>query len=321
MKPLVTKLGAGALAAGLLLSACGGSSAPTAAPTTEMATSGNTTTSAASPTPADQGQGQGQGNTGNNDQAEFGLAEEEVAIRVEAVESAVATCMSAAGFDYVAVDYATSRMAMDSNSKPSGLSGAEFVAQYGYGISTLAVGAGTQGESGLSSTNTQIRDSLAATDRIAWERALLGENTSQTFVVGLDGEDFSGLGGCTAAAVGDAFPDQDINAQFASYQDAQGGRVDQDARVIEAYQLWSGCMRDAGHSYNNPNETETDIAGRLDAILGGQDVSLLDAAATTALKDLQGEEVSAAAADNACSAEFVDAVKTAVETELFGPGQ
>lgn len=319
MKRLPKSLAAIAVAGALLLSACGGSAAP-AASVDGSATSATSATSAdAAATPADANQGQA--NSGNNDQAEFGLSEEEVAIKVETVESSIATCMSTAGFDYVAVDYATARIAMDSNSKPAGLSDAEFVAQYGYGISTLALGAGTQGESGLSSTNSQIRDSLPATDRIAWERALLGENTSQTFVVGLDSEDFSGVGGCTAVAVAEAFPSQDINAQYASYQDAQGDRVEQDVRVIEAYQLWSGCMRDAGYSYNNPNEAEADIAARLDDILNGQDLAALDATAATALKDLQGEELSIAAADKACAAQFVDAIRTTVEIELFGSAQ
>ncbi|MGQ0431331.1 MAG: hypothetical protein ACT452_02855 [Microthrixaceae bacterium] len=280
-----------AASAGFLLAACGGGSGST------------TSTTAAG----------GQ----SSDAAEFGLTEAEVTVRVDAVETAIAKCMTTAGFEYVPVDYKTIRTAMDTDSKPSGLDSDQFRTEFGYGISTLYGGSNKQFEVGLG-RNLAIRDGLPGPDRVAWERALLGEDTSQSFAVGLDSEDLSRTGGCTRTAVEATFSKEELGPGFVNYQNADAVRVEQDPRVIDALRAWSTCMRDAGYSYHTSSDIDTDIASRLDSITGGVAPADLTPDAQTALTQLQGEERAIAAADNKCELAHVADVKAKVEKELLG---
>jgi len=319
------------LIVGVLLAACGGASAPSASTTTSSAANPSTATaqstvasqSAATTAPttaAKQSSNAGQGNAQNqSDFAEFGLTEAEVARRVDAVESLIATCMRDAGFEYVPVDYPTVRKAMNSNSKPSGMKAADFRAKFGYGITTQFVGANKQAEMGEGAQNIRIRNSLSTSDLTAYLHTLYGNNPSATFVVSLDSEDFSQTGGCTRKAVKQVFSPKELGPGFVNLQNAQGARIDQDPRVIAANKDWATCMRKAGYSYNNSDEIKTDLANRLDAITKGAAPDTLPADAKAALKQLQGEELAIAAADHQCSVKFVDPIRKQVETELLGP--
>ena len=293
--------GVTALAVGLALiaSACGGSTASAPA-----------STSGAAAAAATQNDGQGD--------AEFGLYEAEIVKRVDAVEALIAQCMTDQGFEYVAVDYDTARLAMDSNSEPTGVSPEEFLSQYGYGVTTLATAASQQGTAGLG-PNVAIRNGLPTADAVAWDRALLGQNTAQTFIVALDNEDLTQTGGCTRDAVAVNFSKAELGAGFVNYQDSDDARVDEDPRVLDAFKAWSGCMRDAGFSYGNPDEIETALTARLEQIVGDGSMDSLDASSQAALQELQGEERSTAASDKSCEATHIDTVKTAVELEILGP--
>jgi len=165
----------------------------------------------------------------------------------------------------------------------------------------------------------RIRDALPAGDRVAWERQLFGQNPKHTLVVGLDNEDLSQTGGCTRAAVEATFSAEELGPGFVNYQNAEGALVDQDVRVIAAYTDWATCMREAGYSYDGPDEIDADLSARLDAITASEDPSALSAAAQAALTQLQGEERAIAAADHACELRFVADIKTQVENELLGP--
>jgi len=288
-----------ALVGGILLAACG----------------------AGSPAPSQPGAVTLQGNNaGQRGGAEFGLTEEEIARRVDAAEALIATCMRDAGFEYIPVDYATVRAAMDSNSKPSGLNADEFRAQFGYGVTTLSASAASQAVIGAGEQNIRIRTSLSPADRLAYDRALYGENTTATFVVALDDESFAQTGGCTRAAVVEVFSPEELGPGFVNYQNAESTRVEQDPRVIAAYRDWATCMRDAGYSFSNSDEIRADLASRLNALTGGGDPATLTADAQAALSGLQGEELAVAAADHDCSIKFVDPIVTQVQTELLGPG-
>jgi len=258
-------------------------------------------------------------NSSERGDAELGLTEEEVTRRVDAVESLVATCMTNAGFEYVPVDYATARAAMDSDSKPSGLNADEFRTQFGYGISTLFAGTGNQATLGAGEENILIRENLTVADRVAYVYTLYGENPSATFVVALDEEDFSNTGGCTRSAVEQVFSSDELAAGFVNYDNAAAERVDQDPRVVAAYVEWANCMIEAGYTYAGPDEIGADLASRLDNITGGADPETLAAEGQAALSELQGEERAIAAADNDCELKFVDPIKTTVQADLFGP--
>lgn len=280
-------------------------------PATSTAAPSQDAPTQAPPSQASQGQAQG------SDAAEFGLTEAEVTKRVDAVEQSIATCMADAGFEYIPVDYATVRSAMDTNSKPSGMTADEFRAQYGYGIATLSAKANAQANIGLG-RNAAIRDGLPPADQVAWIRQLLGENADQTFAVGLDSEDLSRTGGCTKTAVEANFSQAELGPGFINYQNGEGARVDQDPRVIDAYRNWATCMRDAGYSYDDPTSIKLDLASRLATMTGGADIGSLAADAKAAVEQLQGEELAIAAADNQCQIDNVADIKKQVEMEILG---
>jgi len=312
------------LSIAVLLAACGGASVPSAStPASSAATSKITTTQStaavtSSATKPSDNAGQGAG-ANNSNGAEFGLPEAEIAKRVDAAESLIATCMRDAGFEYIPADYATVRKAMDSNSRRSGLSADQFRTQFGYGITTQFAGANNQAMMGEGEQNVRIRNSLSTADRAAYLHALYGDNPSATFVVSLDSENFSQTGGCTRRAVEQVFTPAELGPNFVNYQNAQGARVDQDPRVVAAEKDWAACMRQAGYSYNNSDEIKTDLVNHLDAIAHGAAPDTLPADANAALKQLQGEELAIAGADHQCNVKFVDPIRKQVETQLLGP--
>jgi len=297
----------------LILAACGGRSQPAAQPASPSSGQSSNAAAPQATTPSTKPPaGSDQSNGG-----EFGLQEAEVAKRVDAVESLVATCMRDAGFEYIPVDYTTVRTAMDSNSRPSGMKGDEFRAQYGYGITTLLTDA-SQAVMSEGEQNMRIRSGLSIADRTAYLHALYGDNPTATFVVGLDSENFSQVGGCTRSAVQQTFSPAELGPNFVNYQNAQGARIDQDPRLIAALKDWATCMRDAGYSYNNGNEIKSDLAQQLDAITHGAAPNTLSTEAQATLKKLQGEELAFAAADHQCNVKYVDTIRVKIETELFG---
>ena len=287
---------AGGIAAVAALAGCGGGK-PTAAPAAQAA-----------------------------DAAEFGLPGAEIERRQIKVEGLIRVCMKSQGFDYVPVDPATLRAAMDSNSKPSGLSDAEFRKQYGYGISTLYDAQLLQSQNSQSEPNKKIRDALAPADHAAYDQALYGGNSSATFASALDSEDLTGLGGCTKQAVDTVFPASEIKLlrQNPNSQDAVGELALQDPRVVEAVRSWSACIRSAGYSYAKPDEIKTDMQARLGAIVGaasqtlpvGTDPATAKTYDQAAMAALQKLEIAVATADFACAAKGLKATKDKVEAEL-----
>jgi hypothetical protein len=292
---------------GILLVACGGSSTPQdQSINTPSASQGDAPTPAAS---QDSRPGA----------EEFGLTEEELVKSVDAVEALIATCMSEAGFEYVPVDYATVRKAMDADKTAPGLTTEEYGATYGYGISTQPPGgADSPAVIGLGEQNMQIFNSMSDADQSAYKHTLFGENTDATFAVTLEAEDFSETGGCTRTAVEQVFNPKEMGAAYYNPKDAL---IEQDPRVIAAVAAWSDCMREAGFDYDSPEETEEDIKDRLDAILDGATPQELSAAGQAELTQLQGEERAIAVADLECELKFIEPAVRQVETELYGAPQ
>ncbi|HEY4688623.1 MAG TPA: hypothetical protein VIK33_04875 [Anaerolineae bacterium] len=240
---------------------------------------------------------------------------------IEAVESLIAKCMSDAGFEYIAVDYNTVRKGMLADKSLPGVSDQDFVAQYGYGISTLYTGlapqiadANTPAKIGLGEQNIRIFNSLSPADQVAYSRTLFGEHTDATFAVSLEAEDFSRTGGCTRAAIEQVFTTDQLSVTYFNPKDAL---IDQDPRMITALAQFADCVREAGFSYNHPNEVEADIKSRLDAITGGAPLDALSPDAQAALTELQGEERAIAVAATECESEIIEPVYTQIERELY----
>ena len=168
--------------------------------------------------------------------------------------------------------------------------------QYGFGISTLYTGQPrnlTEGYSparvGLGERNVQIFKKLSPADQVAYNRALLGENTDATFAVALELENFSRCGGCTLKAIKQVFKPEQLKATYYNPKDAL---INKDPRMKAALRKYAEKMREAGFDYNHPDEVETDIRERLDAITGGKTVPVeqMSPEQQAALKKLQEYE-------------------------------
>ena len=334
------------LTIGVLLVACAGDTTPPAQSTNAPAASQGSAANQDSDTnkdTANQGSDTNEENTANQgsdtnveDTAseaplpgteEFGMTKEELVASIEAVEALIADCMSEAGFEYIPVDYLTVRKAMTSDKSAAGLSDEEYRATFGYGISTRLdvaeappqlAGPDTVVQIGLGEQNVEIFKNLSEADQDAYNHTLFGENTEATFAYTLEDEDFSETGGCTRAAIEQVFSPEELSASYYNPGDAL---IEQDPRVIEAVANWGDCMREEGFDYNNPEEVETHIEDRLEAILDGADPATLSADAQAALAELQGEERAIAVRDLECEEEFIEPVVQQVETELYGGPQ
>jgi hypothetical protein len=192
-----------------------------------------------------------------------------------------------------------------------GLSDEEFVAQYGYGFTTQPPKETFQ----FGDENNAIFDSLSDSDKVAYQRALLGDNTQATFVYMLENEDFEGAGGCTKEAIDQVFTAEQRNPNFQNPFDVL---VAQDPRMIDATKNWSECMSEEGFDFESPEEAEDEIIARFDALIQGRGPATLEGAEKAALEQLQGEEKAIAAADLACAEEFLVPVEEQVERDISG---
>jgi len=276
----------------LVLAACGGGSDEKDAGQTPQPTSG----------------GDGTEQVGRE---EFGMTEEQLVNAIEAGESRIAECMADAGFEYIPIDSEIFRDAMDARGTVSGLSDEEFVAQYGYGITTLP----PTSDFRFGEENQAIFDDLSSEDQVAYGRTLVGENTQATYMNMLEGEDFLPAGGCTETAIKEVYTEEQLSPSFFNPFDAL---VEQDPRMIAAQQAWSECMAEDGYDYEMQGDPEDEFVERLDAITGGADPNTLTGGDKEALTELQGEERAIAKVDFDCAAEHIDAVEQQVERDISG---
>jgi hypothetical protein len=254
---------------------------------------------------------------------EFGLSMKELVQAIEKVETLIAQCMREQGFEYVAADYRTVRRGMNADKSLPGMSEEEFIEKNGYGLSTLYTGMAPQlntgyspGRVGLGDRNVEIFKNLSPADQVAYNRALLGENTDATFAVALEIENFSRCGGCTLKAIEQVFKPEQLKASYYNPKDAI---INRDPRMRAALRKYSEEMRGAGFDYNHPDEVETDIRERLYAITGGATVPVaqLSTEQQEALKKLQEYERRVAVIDFELMEEVFDPVEEKIEKEMF----
>jgi len=247
---------------------------------------------------------------------EFGLTLDELAARIEEVEALIGQCMTDAGFEYVPVDFERVKEGMDADKTAPGLSGEEYIAQYGYGITTQFDEPGR--EIGLGEQNVAIYEALPPAEQVAYDHVLFGENRDATFALAVEAENFSETGGCTRQAVEQSFTPAELDANYFNPGDAV---LEQDERVVAAMAEWSDCVAKDGYDYAHPDDVEKDLEQRLDELAAGADPASLTGSASDALAALQGEELAIAAVATACEEDIVEPVVEQVETELYGAPQ
>ncbi len=254
---------------------------------------------------------------------EFGLTTKELVQRIEKVEQLIAKCMRGHGFQYIAADYITVRRGMSADKKMPGMGEEEFIAKYGFGLSTLYTGQAPQlstgyapGRVGLGERNVEIFQGLSSADRVAYNRALFGDDPSATFAVGLETEDFSRCGGCTREAIEKMFDAEQLETTYYNPMDAM---INDDPRMKAALREYAKEMRKAGFDYNHPDEVEDDVRERLNAITDGGKVPVdqLSPDRLDALRKLQDYERRVAVINFELAEEIFDPVEERIQKELF----
>ena len=244
---------------------------------------------------------------------EFGLTYRELAERAEQVEAAIGRCMAKAGFEYVPVNFSTIRKAMTSDKSAPGMSGAEFIRRFGFGITTQPdkpIVSLSRGED-----NTRIFENLPEADRVAYQRTLYGENPDATFAYGLEDEDFSRTGGCTREAIEQFFDPTELTGTYLNPADAL---VEQDPRVQQALEEYAACMTQYGFDYSHPDEVEGWLWEQYDAIVAGGDLESLDPPELERLDQLRTTEIAIAGASQDCERRLLEPIVDQVEEELIG---
>ena len=255
--------------------------------------------------------------------AEFGLTERQLVGKIEKVEASIAECMRAQGFEYTAVDSETVRRGMQADKTLPGLDEGQFIARYGFGISTLYTGRSAQlatgyspAKMGLGRRNVRIYQGLSPADQVAYNRALFGENTDATFVIGLESENFSMTGGCTRLAIEQVFEAEQLKATYYNPKDAL---INKDPRMRAALRKYAIRMREEGFDLDNPDTLEFEVREQLYAITGTGTVPVekLSPEHLAALRRLQDYERRLAVTSFRLEAELIEPVEMLVEREFF----
>ena len=252
---------------------------------------------------------------------EFGLTKQELVTSIEAVEAHIATCMSDAGFDYIAADYNTVRKGMTSDKNLPGMSEERFIKEHGYGISTFYTGQPPQlatsyspVQVGLGKRNIGVFENLSAADQVAYNHTLFGENSDASFAVALEIEDLSRTGGCTRAAIEKVFEPEQL---LATYYNPKDALIEEDSRMIAAIAKYAECIHDAGFDYGHEKEIEADLRNRLATITGGAPIESLSVESRNSLADLQEYERALAVASLRCEEKHLEPAEDKVERELY----
>jgi hypothetical protein len=254
---------------------------------------------------------------------EFGLSPRQLVQAIEQVEELIAKCMREQGFQYVAADYNTVRAGMTADKKLPGLSEEEFVAKYGFGVSTMYTGQPPQlaagynpARVGLGDRNVQIFKNLSLADQAAYNRALFGENTGATFAVALETENLSQCGGCTRKAIEQVFKPEQLRASYYNPQDAL---INNDPRMKAALRQYSTAMKKVGFEYSHPDEVEPDIRARLAALTDGGRIPVdkMSPEQRASLKKLQDYERAVAIKTFKLQDELLGPIEEKIQQELF----
>jgi hypothetical protein len=244
---------------------------------------------------------------------QLGFDQDGILARQSRVEAAIRDCMKQQGFDYVPVDPVAQRSALFGSARLSDL---DFAKQFGYGISTL-----WGKTSATADPNQRLRATMSPADRQAYDRALGGDNPGATFTSAVDTGDFNELGGCTRDATDKVFGGAQVLTQLQGKLDQLEERIFSDQRMVKAVEKWSQCMADAGYRYEQPEDIDSDMYKRTEAIVGQVPGQFATGPAPgvkpppydhAALASLQHDEVAIAVADYTCEHKNITPVETTV---------
>jgi hypothetical protein len=245
---------------------------------------------------------------------QLGFSQSGIIERQSRVEGSIQRCMKDQGFDYIPVDPFAQRAALTGKAR---MSDEEFTKQFGYGISTF-FGKGTE----QSDPNDRIRKSLDSAGRAAYDRALYGDNVGLSFAEAADTDSTDQLGGCERQATDEIFGGTAVLSSLQKKLDVLDDRVAEDQRMVKAVEKWTTCMADEGFHYSDPEDIDSDLTKRFQAIVG-QDAKPGATVATdpsvtvdkAALTALQQDEVKIGNADLACEKKEITPVENVVRPQ------
>jgi hypothetical protein len=258
---------------------------------------------------------------------EFGLTPKQLVESIEKVEALISKCMREQGFEYVAVDATTVRKGMAADKTLPGVDESEFIAKYGYGMSTMYTGEPPQLATGysparvaLGARNVQIYKNLSPADQVAYNRALFGESMGVTFATGLETQNFSQTGGCTRRAIEQVFEPEQLKSTYYNPKDTL---INQDPRMKAALRQYAVEMRKAGFEYSHPDDVEADVQERLAALTKGGTIPVdkMSPEQRAALKELQDYERRVAVKSLQLQEKLLDPLEDKIHEELFAHKQ
>ena len=255
---------------------------------------------------------------------EFGLTKRGLVQAVEKVEASIAQCMREQGFQYVAPDYRTVRRGMIADKTLPGMTEHQFIAE----VRLRAVDALHRRAAAARPGLQPREDRPGATQRRDLQEpvarrpgglqpgAARQRSTAATFAVSLEQENLSRTGGCTRAAIEKVFTSDQLKATYYNPKDAL---INKDPRMKEALRKYAKAMREAGFDYDHPDETETDVKQRLDAIVGTPPtpVDSMSPDQLAALEELRDYERRVAVKTVELEEKYFEPVEERIEKEMF----
>lgn len=259
---------------GLLMAACGGT---TAATTTDPGATGDdpTTTGSVATDPSDSGET-------NADNGELALADfiggidyssfDEADFRAQELEiqQQVASCMAAEGFDYIPF------VPSDIGGGFAGFDEEEYVTTYGFGISTWVLQQDQmlpENDPYAQDPNQAIVDAMDDAEREEYYRVLYGgepdiiTNTPPEELEAMSPDELEQFyneayanwepDGCYNEASNAYYNDEEAQAfyeEFGEDMDAFYSQAESDPRLTQAQADWSACMAEKGHDFASQEE-------------------------------------------------------------------
>lgn len=259
----------------------------------------------------------------------------------------IADCMAAQGFDYEVPGFEDTSDADAQHADVWQLPREEFVARYGFGITTIEQGDGpappvleategaTAGGEGPS-RSAEEKAYLIAMYGSAGAHDVRRDGPHR----GPDDPDDRGCHGEARKTIEVESGDEPVDlAPFAALADEIGAlwdRIEQDPRVLQARRAWSDCMADAGHpGLEDRPDAQAAVRARMRAAVssiessetGSEDgladdsglerglVAALAESDPAALREVRNLELSIAAADDRCGRPY-DQTRWAVRDEI-----
>ena len=117
-------------------------------------------------------------------------------------------------------------------------------------------------------------------------------------------------------AIKQVFKPEQLSATYYNPKDAL---VNKNPKMKAGLSKYSDAMRAAGFQYNHPDDVETDVRKRLDALLGGETppVEKLSSEQQAGLKKLQEYERRVAKANLKLQEKIFDPVEEEIEKEIY----